>query len=177
MKRFLCAAAFFVAAFGIAGVLAAGEPSDSISVRIVPSGSGEKRSITLWQPEQHFHVVITNISKEPVRLWREWCSWGYYSLSFTVLDANGKETILKKAPRGWRKNFPDAMTLAPGEHMVFEVTFDQTIWPNVPLPEKGKSHDVKMKAVFAIAADADTASHKVWTGEASSPVESYTIYR
>jgi hypothetical protein len=94
-----------------------------------------------------------------------------------VVDANGKETIVEKAPRGWRKNFPDAMTLGPGDHIVFEVTFDEATWPNAPVPEKGKSREVKMKAVFAIPADADTKTHKVWTGEAASPVETYTIYR
>jgi hypothetical protein len=34
-----------------------------------------------------------------------------------------------------------------------------------------------MKAIFSIPADDDTKKHGVWTGEVSSPLESYTIFR
>jgi hypothetical protein len=77
----------------------------------------------------------------------------------------------------WSKNYPDATTLVPGDHMVSEVTFDPSIWPNAPVPEKGKSREIKMKAVFSIPADEDTKKYSIWTGAVSSPEDTYIIYR
>lgn len=179
MNRTACTIGLVLIALMARGVSAEEKTAESIAVRIVPTSTHDKggRSITLWQPSHHFHVVITNLSKEPIRLWREWCSWGYYSLSFALADAGGKITIVKKGPMEWAKNYPDATTLAPGDHMVFEVTFDQSTWPNAPVPDKGKSREIKMKAVFSIPADEDTKKQSVWTGEVSSPEDTYTIYR
>jgi len=153
--------------------------ADSLSVRIVPTGFREQggRSITLWQPSQRFHVIISNTSEESVRLWREWCSWGEQMLSFRVTDENGKVTLVKRVPREYTKNYPDWTTIPPGDHMVFEVSFDPGTWLSAPLPEKGKSRGVKMQAVFEISEDKDTKVHKVWTGKVSSPEQRYTIYR
>jgi hypothetical protein len=156
------------------------DPKMPLTVRIVPSSTTEKGEhlITLYrQPTQHFYVVVTNKSNEPLRLWREWCSWGYYTLSFAVVDAAGKKVIVTKGSRAWTRNFPDTTTLGPGDHMVFEVTFDKDTWPNAPMPVEAKSHTIKMKAIFSIPADDDTKKHEVWTGEVSSPLKSYTICR
>jgi hypothetical protein len=79
-----------------------------LAVRIVPSTFREKigRSIELYT-SPNFYVVVTNTSESPVRLWREWCSWGYFNLSFVVTDERGKTTTVTKKPRGWDHNFPD----------------------------------------------------------------------
>ena len=160
-------------------LVAADGGGDMLSVRIVPTRVSENgdASLTLYGPTAHFWVVLTNISKEPIRVWREWCSWGWYSLSFRVTDEKGVTTEVKKAARGWTKNYPDATVLQPGDHMVYEVAFDPETWPTAPLPEKGQSRKVIMTAVFAIEADQDAKKGKVWTGEVASPASSYTIYR
>ena len=178
MKRIIFALAILLPALRATRLFAADHPADAVAVRIVPSRTDDKggRSITLFQPAQHFHVVVTNVSREPVRLWREWCSWGYHCLSFVVVE-DGRNTAVTKAEISWRKNYPDSTTLAPGEHMVFEVTFDKSVWPNAPVPDNGKSRVVRMKAVFAVPADEDARKLGVWTGEVSSPVEAYTVYR
>jgi len=154
------------------------KPAEALSVRIVPTNFRETvgRSITLWQPTQHFHVIITNSSDKPLRLWKEWCSWGYYNLYFEATDKDGKKSHVKKMPRGWTKNFPDWITVFPGDHKVFEVTFDAT-WRGAPVPPKGKSHKINLKAVFEIGEDKDTKQNQVWTGKVSSPELPYTIYR
>lgn len=177
--KFICFLACCLAAFSALGT-APGEQSEegALSLRIVPTVSREDgvKSIILSQPAEHFHVVVTNVSDEPVRLWREWCSWGYHSLSFEIRNEDGSVTVVEKAPRSWRKNFPDWTTIPPGDHMVFEVSFDPQTWQNAPLPEKGESRRVTMKAVFEIAEDKDTEEHKVWTGRVSSPEHVYVIY-
>lgn len=159
----------------------AGEPQApaTLAVRIVPSRYHETggRAIELYQPSQHFDVVVTNVSDRPVRLWREWCSWGYFSLSFVVTGEDGKSVTVSKKPRGWDKNYPDATILPPGDHMVFEVTFDDAIWQNSPLPERGRSRAVKLKAEYAVGGDKDAEKLGVWTGRQSSPEEPFTIWR
>src|SRR5689334_7045545 len=80
-----------------------------LSVQIVPTGArGSERSIELYQPGAHFHVTLTNKTKQPIRLWKEWCSWGYFNLSFEARGADGKVTRIHKRDRGWDKNFADS---------------------------------------------------------------------
>lgn len=152
-------------------------PQTAIAVRIVSPdrtrGDGPQL-ITLNQPSQHFHVVVTNVSGKPIRLWREWCSWGYYMLSFRVTDENGKVTEVKKGPCEWKKNYPDWTTLQPGDHMVYEVSFDERTWPDVAL-EQGKARQVRMSAVIEVKPDMDSEREDVWTGTVASPERSYTI--
>ena len=153
-------------------------PKPPLAVRIVPmtfQGKGE-RTITLWQPSHHFYVVLTNVSDKPIRLWKEWCSWGYFCLSFEVKDETDKVTAVMKSPRPWSKNYPDWTIIPPGDHMVFEVTFGSD-WDKPVLPEKGKSMQVKMRAIYEIRPDDDTKKAEVWTGRITSPEETYTIYR
>jgi hypothetical protein len=55
----------------------------AIVVEIVPTDSiaGSDPTIGIDNTDEHFHVVVTNVSKESVRLWKDWCSWGFQNLS------------------------------------------------------------------------------------------------
>ncbi len=154
-------------------------PTRPVSIRIVPSAFREKtgRSIELHQPSQHFYVVVTNTSGEPIRLWREWCSWGYFNLSFVVTGEGEKAVAVTKKPRGWDRNVPDWSIVPPGGHMVFEVAFDEAIWQNAPLPAGGRPRAIEMKAIYEVPADDEARKHGVWSGRIVSPEETYTIYR
>ena len=83
MERICIAVCCLLAVLTVAARSDQKKLDDSLSIRIVPTSFREKggRSITLWQPSQHFHVIITNTAEEPIRLWREWCSWGEQMLS------------------------------------------------------------------------------------------------
>ena len=133
----------------------------------VPGAGGG--AITLGGPTQHFHVVVTNVSGNPIRVWREWCSGGYFTLSFQATDEAGKTTTVKKNNRGWDKNYPDGTTIPPGDHPVLEVLFDEATWQDPPLPEQGKSRTVRLRAIFEVPADQDTKASQVWTGRTLSP--------
>jgi hypothetical protein len=148
-------------------------------MRIVPTGRREvdRPVIELYRASSHFHVVVTNVSGEPVRLWKEWCSWGYFNLSFVATAEGGRPVTVVKQPRGWDKNYPDWEVVPPGGHHVREVTFDPATWPDVPLPEPNRSKPVRMKAVFSIRPDNEAKEHGVWTGQVSSPEELYTIWK
>jgi hypothetical protein len=157
--------------------LAEEKASAPITVRIVPDRLNERDERTIWllPPLQHFRVVLTNVTREPVRLWQEWCSWGYFTLSFEATDQSGKTVNVRKKPRGWDRNYPDWTIIPPGDHMVFDVTFDESIWQNAPLPKVRESRVVKLKAIFEIPDDEDAKKAKVWTGRAVSPEYTYTL--
>jgi hypothetical protein len=179
MKTIGILSGVLVLALMVAVLPADEQPADPLTVRIVPMRYHEdgERQITLYMPGHHFYAVVTNVSDKPVRLWRQWCSWGNENLSFQVTDQQGRTTSATRRPRAYGKNYPDWTTVPPGGHMVCEVTFDPDVWENPPLPEKHKSHKVKLKAVYRITGDDQATQHGVWTGEVSSPELDYTIYR
>ena len=180
MKRISIAICCLIAILAFAANPVAEERrTDSLSVRIVPTSFRERggRTIVLSNPSDHFHIIITNTSDKPVRLWRDWCSWGEQTLSFQITDENGKAFLVKRLPREYTKSYPDWSTVPPGDHMVLEMSFNPKAWNPSPLPAEGKSREVKMKAVFEIPEDEDTKKHNVWTGKAESPEQTYTIYR
>jgi hypothetical protein len=145
-----------------------------LSVRIVPSAFREPGPRRI--AAKHFHAVVTNVSEEPVRLWQEWCSWGYFTLSFEVTDQDGRSAVVKKKPRGWDRNTPDWIAIPPGDHLVFDVSFSEPIWEDAPSPEGVKPRPVRMKAVYAIPADPETKKHGVWVGQVASPEEAYEVH-
>ena len=159
----------------------AAEPAEvaAVAVRIVPTSYREKAgaAIDLRGPSAHFHVVVTNVSGEPIRLWKEWCSWGYFNLLFQVTDEAGRSVEVRKQDRDWTKNFPDSEFVPPGGHHLREVTFDPTDWAGLPPPEANRRKSVRMKAIYDIRPDLDTKEHRVWTGQVSSPEELYELWR
>lgn len=167
----------------LAALIGGGQPVDRpsvppISVRIVPSAHSGKggRAVELYKTSPHLYVVITNTSASTVRLWEEWCSWGYYNLSFVLTEQDGKAVEVRKKLRGFRGNFPSEFVIPPGDVMVIPVTFDAKVWEGFPSPEWGKPRVVKMKAVYRSRSEKRVEEHGVWTGEATSPEEAYTVH-
>jgi hypothetical protein len=156
------------------------ESGPNLTVRIVPTSFRENgsRIIQLLDPSQHFHVVVTNTGKISTRLWREWCSWGYFSLSFEIRDQHGATAkIVKKMDRAWDKNFADWIVIPAGDSLVYEVSFDKSIWKDAPLPEPGKTLSVDLVAVFEVPDSPEAKTNNVWTGRVTSPTNTYTLYR
>ena len=155
------------------------DPTGNISVHIVPTrfGATGGRSIEVADPSQHFYVVLTNAGKAPVRLWREWCSWGYFNLSFVTKNQHGVIVKIVKHERAWDKNYPDWTIVSPGESMVVEVTFDKSAWNDAPLPEAGTNRSMELTAVFEIPNSPEAKTNGVWTGRVTSAANTYTLYR
>ena len=154
-------------------VHAAAEP---LSVAIaVPAHNGERR-INYGDKTTHFHVIVTNTSNKPQRIWREWCSWGYFGLTFEFTDEHGKKSVATKKGQAWTINFPDWWTLEPHESLVLEVYFgDQDVWDGFPRPDNG-SEAVTMQAVFEFRPDDASKEHRVWTGRGTSKADKYVFY-
>lgn len=163
--------------FAVMSVVAdmhAGESPISVSVAI-PARNGERR-IEHRDRTTHFHVIVSNSSDKPQRIWREWCSWGYFGLTFEFTDERGKKWVAKKKPRDWTRNFPDWWTLEPHESLVLEVHFgDSDIWESFPRPGHG-SQTVTMQAVFEFRPDDESLRHGVWTGRTVSKADKFVFY-
>jgi len=152
---------------------------DMLSVNIAIPEHHNHRSLN---STDHFHVLITNKSDDAVRLWSDRYSWGYDNLFFEIVDEGGMVigTISKK-PRGWDKNFPDWLSIKPGESYVLNVDFfseqGRKIWENVPTLKRGtKPHLVKLRAVYEVKPDEQSRKLDIWTGKIISSVGTYAIW-
>jgi hypothetical protein len=131
----------------------------------------------------HFHVLLTNLSAEPVTLFEEWNSWGYDGLSFELTYADGRKVALTRAPRNWYRNYPSTLTLAPQGYYVFEVRFDQTWVPSLRT-EPPAVHGIacRLRARYTIA-PAEQSLERLelrdvhpWAGTVASEEKPYIIW-
>lgn len=121
--------------------------------------------------DSHFHVVLRNNRDDTVRLWREWCSWGYYNLSFEFVYADGSKEVGEKNKIYWTRNFPSWMKLQSNESRVIDVDWtDEKKWKG--FKRLGSDELVKVKAIFEISDDRDARADDVWVGRVESePLE------
>lgn len=124
--------------------------------------------------DNHFPVVLRNISDKPVNIWQQDNSWGYYDLSFELRDGSGKTWVARKVTTAFHSNGPMFWTLKPNETLVIDVCFtndqksDWQKWNGFP-----RNQTVSMRAVFAIHKDASTKKYSVWTGRVVSAWNRY----
>ncbi len=120
-----------------------------------------------------FTVVVTNTSAKPVRVWRDWCSWGYFNLSLGFEDGDA-ERVVEKEQRGWNKNYPDAAELAPGESILFPVTLTNEVWKDLGLKDR-VGRKVKMRVRYCVPPDDDAVKLGVWAGTLRTAYQTYTV--
>jgi hypothetical protein len=143
-----------------------------LTLTIVPNERHQERETInfskVYDPKLHFHVVLTNTSRAPQKLYNESCSFGFGKLSFEVVDEKGvKSTIKKKDMVVWEKNYPDWFTLNPNEQVVYDVYFLPDTWEGLPEFYHGQaSKKIKIRAIY---------SFDDWT--TYSPEYSFEIFR
>ena len=141
----------------------------SLRLSIVPEESSEHGlCVSIYQP---FHVVVTNQSDAPVTVWREWCSWGYFSLSLEIKAQDGAISRLTKQSRGWDRNFPCPYVIRSGMPFVLAVRLKDE-WSGYP----AHTQKISMRARYISQPDTTFGSHKqVWVGEVTSPWIEVTV--
>lgn len=155
---------------------AARENTDLSLTIAVPIHNGQK-TIQVGRQATRFRVVIENLSKHQVKLWRERYSWGYYNLKFQITSDNGATWIAKKKEIAWEKNFPDFVSLDPSDKIVVDVTFNSDIWENVLPPDAEKSTAVSMSAIYESEDSEDAKKKGIWSGRLVSDKREYTLLR
>jgi hypothetical protein len=149
-----------------------------VSVHIVPSSSDASgRWLDLASDgSKHFYVVVTNWSKDPIRIWKDWCSWGYGNLSFEARDSGGSVTVISKRPGEWDKNFPCPVEIEPGGSWVIPVALEPILWQHSPVSGNSGKTTMRLRAVYEIRETKDSKEMRVWTGKVSSPEGEYKLY-
>ena len=143
-----------------------------LSVSIAAPLYGETRPISLHGRQPHFHVLLTNTSDAPLHFWREWCSWGYYALSFELTDEHGKTWIAHKKKTRWTYNFPDFWTLLPKDSLLIEVYFtDKDRWEGF----LSRPTHLTMRAICEVRPDDESRKLDVWSGRVASEPHKYVI--
>lgn len=151
--------------------------ASDLSVEVVPEGSKtEGFTISLKVP---FHVVLTNTGDHDLTLWKEWCSDGYFNLSFEFTSQDGKVIKVEKAGRDWAKNFPDGFVVKPGGHFVLPVTFSSNEpgayqWTGI----ESLQGVMTLKAIYKNASDFIPNGNpipKPWVGQVESKPMVVTI--
>jgi hypothetical protein len=131
-----------------------------------------------------FHVLLTNVSRTPIRVWQEWCSWGYYCLQIEVVEKDGTEHLLRKKPVPFYANFPDYVVLQPGQCSVWDVNLHEaSVWTDLSWFPKDKMVNARVRAIFTVPSpttEGDRLSGAdrlgVWTGQAISDYQDFTLY-
>jgi len=107
----------------IAGLVGSAFASDDWSVEIVPSRVSEDAKIIDADPDAPFHVILTNKTAEPLRVWNESNALGCYSLIFTVKPA-GEGVFpftLQRPLQAWPAAVPEATVVEPGKSISLQV--------------------------------------------------------
>src|SRR5688500_544503 len=65
----------------------------------VPYNTHGERTVYIdADPPYPFHVILANEGPEPVTLWQEWVSWGYFSLEFQIVPLDGTTASVRRKP-------------------------------------------------------------------------------
>ncbi len=139
-------------------------------VQTTGPGTGAHAVIYDKTGKRPFHVLLTKRSGKAQRLWVEWCSWGYYNLSFEFNDSTSKTWMVRREDIAFTANAPGWFTLEPGETHVFSVTFPSG-WLDLPEVPRGPV-PITLRAIYEIPPDGMTQRGGVWTGKViSNPVQ------
>jgi hypothetical protein len=131
------------------------------------------RPITIG-PSRHYHVAISNLSSQPLRLWDDHCSEGEFNLAFEIADDKGLKLIRRRG-QDWAKNFPITVELQPGDQFVSEFSFDPSKWELPWADLQIGTRRVRMRAIYQIEPTEIARKKGIWTGKIASGYSDYTL--
>jgi len=154
-----------------------GDTADAWNIELIPSKvTKDEKIIDADFNDPYFFVVLTNKTNQSLKVWRQWCSWGYFTLSFTVKQEDGTSFTLERRNGAWTWNYPDETIVHPGKSFVMQVSIAKNssgVFGG--FPDKFRDGKVMLQAHFTIKEDDETKKHGVWTGSVSSTPENVVI--
>jgi len=113
-------------------------------------------------------VLLENRGNHEIRIWEDWNYWGYFNLSFEVIDSSGKTWVVRKRDTSFTRNWPTYFAIRPGQIHVFDVYFgDERTWEGFPL-HRGTEQTVQFRALYDVPESAESKTNAVWTGHLKS---------
>jgi hypothetical protein len=144
-------------------------------LEIVPTRVSADRNLI----DTSFYVVLVNSSNSDLYIWREWCSWGYSSLSFTITTPDGRSFEVNKKGHFWTMNYPDPYLVRPGRYFVWNVQFSPDEWQG--FPPDWTDGQVTIQAHFEQTKDESLPPGKeppkLWLGKVSSDSLKVDLYK
>jgi hypothetical protein len=147
----------------------------SLAVSLPFDSHGRRAAYLDCQPPLPFHVLLTNNGSSPVRLWEEWCSWGYYSVQLEIVGPDGQKHLLKKRRTAFYGNFPAAFELQPGEAVAWDIELSSHTWNDLSWAPREKEVPGMIRATFIIEPTEESVEFQVWTGRVQSPWYNLTM--
>lgn len=145
-------------------------------LQIKPNNTDALNNPAIDFTKDSFNVDLENISNQDLYIWKEWCSWGYFNLTFQVMTNTGQNfEIHKDQITSWTKNYPDRLVIPSKSKHTFIVNCSE--WKG--FPAEWISQKVKIKAVYKIEEQDDFWKEfgSVWTGVIFSPEIEVTLIK
>lgn len=113
-----------------------------------------------------------------VRVFQEWCSWGYFNRWIVAVEIGGagKKYTFKRKPRGWTKNFPAYHELKKGEFLITDIDLCDGSWQVEPQLPSNKMFQLKLTGHYTVVPDKESRKYNVWTGELVTNSVVLTVY-
>ena len=155
----------FVTAPPLTNASASNTKHDAWSLEIIIPRALPGKTVVL-NSQTGFQVKLKNISGKPLNIWKESNSWGYAMLGLLLTDSSGRSITLTRKEKSWRKNFPSAMEIGPGEDYSWNTNLSDKIWDGVSKLQHNGNY--RLQAVLVIPHDDKTSKFNVWTGRVTS---------
>ncbi|TAE54717.1 MAG: hypothetical protein EAZ89_06395 [Bacteroidetes bacterium] len=138
---------------------------------IVPVSTPDGKREIAVDRYPRLYVLLTNISPRPVKLWKDWNTWGYFNLTLQWTAGGQTRLIRRKAPKNWDGDFSDFWVLPPNESVILEIDMSSGEWEGIP-DLYGETIPATLRAVYENKPDALATEFGVWVGRiATEPVE------
>ena len=120
MKKILLANLFLL----LIASLACASAAEDWRVEIVPSRVTDEGKIIDVDPTAPFSVILTNMSGESLRVWKESNALGCHSLTFTVKPEgeDGFPFTLERPLQAWLPAVPEATVVEPGKSITLQAS-------------------------------------------------------
>lgn len=155
----------------ILGVLACGhlhaqKPGIQLELLVPISTPGGERVIALDRYPR-LHASLTNVSEQPVKVWKDWNSWGWFNLTLIMESDRGTQAIRRKHPTHWEGDFSDFWVILPGETLILEIDMTDGSWAGFP-DLYGERLPATLTAVYENKADVLAEEFGIWVGKVTA---------
>lgn len=142
-----------------------GQTQEPFSIElVVPTSTPEGKREIAMDRYPRIHVLLTNRSDQPQRIWKDWNTWGYFNLQLDWVNNNKSYPIRRKTPAAWDGDFPDFWLILPGETLVLEVDLTSGDWSGFP-DLYGDMVEATMTATYQNKPDPLATEFNVWVGK------------
>ena len=131
---------------------------------VVPTSTPDgKREISMDRYPR-IHILLTNHSDQPQRIWKDWNTWGYFNLQLDWYQNGKAYPIRRKTPEAWDGDFPDFWLVQPKESLIIEIDLSSGQWSGFP-DLYGEMIEATLVATYQNKPDPLAQEFDIWVGK------------